>query len=189
MKSGISIHSKFLTSIALSVATLAVCPSGLYSENLDHHIAHKVNQLEKRVSLLESNEIICGPITISHVHLGNQKTFLTLQPAQSVECSLHYALDSSQQEFFDKHYIIVGLEGVAAETAVTHLYGVWNSTGTKDFTLTAPLQDGDYEVKVAYYAADTAEEALNKWNVLKQEPSSNATIGIIRVQSSVLQAQ
>lgn len=171
---------KSFTSFVLGVALLVFCSANVYGKD---HMAQHLQQLEQRLSLLEKVNVICGPVTINQVSLGHQKTFVQVKPGQHMECSLHYALDSSQQAFLDKHYLIVGIGGIAAEASVVHLYGVWDSKGTKPFTLIAPIQEGDYEVRAAYYHADTREEAFNAWNVLKQEPSSSTTIGILRVRA------
>lgn len=138
--------------------------------------------LEKRVSLLENDEVFYGPISVSRIRFDNSKHFIVLKPGQSVDCSFRYKLDSSQQEFLKKNHLIVGLSGIAAEDCATHLYGVWNSTGTAKFKLVAPLTEGDYEVRIAYRPGDTCEEALNSWTVLKDEPNAFATIGILRVR-------
>lgn len=174
-------YNKILNSLVIGAASLIFCPVEGYCQD---DVGSRLQLLEHRVSLLEKKNVICGPVTISEVSLGHQKAFVQVQPGQQVECSLHYALDSSQQAFLDKHYLVVGLSGVAAEAAVVHLYGVWDSKGTKPFTLVAPLQEGDYEVRAAYYHADTREEAFNAWNVLKQEPNSSTTIGILRVRAA-----
>jgi hypothetical protein len=141
----------------------------------------RLNSLEKRIGLLETRELNYGPLAISHVHLNNQNHFANVLPGQSIECSFHYVLDSQQQDFLHKKHLIVGLANVAAEVCATHLYGVWDSSGTSTFNLTAPLNAGDYEVRIAYRDGETCEEALSTWNVLGEQPSEYATIGILRV--------
>jgi hypothetical protein len=190
MKNIISSFSKFVTFTAIFLATFSLSPATMYGESYlpyyvdsyQYDLGEKIRQLELRVSLIETVNLNCGPVTISNVHLGNQNTCITTLPGQSIECSLRYKLDSSQQHFLEKHHLIVGLEGVGVEACITHLYGVWDSVGTKKFKLISPLEQGDYEVKVAYYACDTCEDAFNKWNVLRQEPCGLTTIGILRVR-------
>lgn len=177
----------FLTAVALASALVASpvqakdsCVSCQSIQNMEQ----RMSSLEKRVELLETNEIVYGPITVSHIHLYNQKQVAIVQPGQTIECDFNYKLDSSQQEFFHKNHLIVGLKGGAAQVCATHLYGVWNSTGKATFNLVAPLQEGEYEVRIAYREASTCEEAINTWNVLGDQPSSYATIGILRVQGA-----
>lgn len=182
MKNTLSFHSKIMVSLALLVGAFSVCPAVTHGATVDYSPA--LYQLEKRVGLLESVYRFCGPVTISQVRLGNQQTCLTVRPGQIVDCSLHYKYDASQQKFLNKHHLVVGLEGVAAETCIAHLYGVRDIKGTKQFKLVAPLQEGDYEVRAVYYATDKCEEALNLWNVLKVEPSNSTTIGFLRVRNA-----
>jgi hypothetical protein len=146
-----------------------------------NRLEHRVNVLEKRVSLLENDQTTYGPITVSHIRLNDSKHFTIVHPGDIIECSFEYQLDSSKQDFLSKNHLIVGLKGVAAEDCATHLYGVWDSHGTANFKLTAPLQAGDYEVRIAYRPGKTCQEALNTWTVLHNEPGNFATIGFLRV--------
>lgn len=177
-----------MKSFSKTIATLAVAMGALscsYSAHADDlaSLEARVSQLEQKVNLLSMEQVVYGPITVSHIHLGNDKHFTTVQPGQTIECKFEYQLDSSQQDFLSKYYLLVGIDGVACETCVTHLRGIWDSKGTGNFNLTAPLAEGDYEVRIAYRPADSCEEAINSWNVLGIEPSSCATIGIIKVRN------
>lgn len=156
-------------------------PEAYAKENSE--IEHTLDVLEKRVSLLENDEISYGPITVSRILFDKSKHFISLKPGQSIDCSFHYKLDASHQEFLKKNHLIVGLKGVAAEACATHLYGVWNSSGTANFKLTAPLEEGEYEVRIAYRPGDTCQDALNSWTILKDEPDGFATVGWIRVKN------
>lgn len=172
--------SKLLMTVAITAGALSTYPSDCQAKDTVR-FEQQLDTLEKRVNLLEMDRVVYGPISIHHVHFNNAKHFITLQPGQSIDCSFCYKLDSSQQDFLDRHHLIVGLDNTA-QVCATHLYGVWNSSGTAKFNLIAPLQEGDYDVRVAYRPGDRCEDALNSWNVLKNQPSSFATIGIIRVR-------
>lgn len=175
-------HSKIIAYLVLLTTTCSFLPVGA-SEG-DSNCVAVLRQLEKRVILLETANKVCGPVMISRVYLGNQHTFLVVHPGETIDCSLNYQVHCSQQKFLDKHHLIVGLEGVGAETCIGHLYGVWDARGTKQFKLVAPLQEGDYDVKVVYYPTDKCEDIFNMWNVLKLAPSNSTTIGILRVRNA-----
>ena len=175
--------SKMLTAIAIATGALSTYPSATYAKDIPDY-EHRLDVLERRVNLLTMNEVVYGPISVDRIHLNNAKHFAQVAPGQKIDCSFHYKLDSSQQEFLSKNHLIVGISGVAAEVCATHLYGVWNSSGTAKFSLIAPLKEGDYEVRIAYRPGDTCEDALNSWNVIGDEPSSFATIGILSVRQA-----
>lgn len=180
--------SKLCTAVVLmTVSALSTYPSAGYAGDISH-IEHRVENLEKRVSLLETEQVIYGPIAVHNIRLNQAKHFTIVHPGQSINCCFHYKLDSSQQEFLNKNHLIVGLKGVAAEVCATHLYGIWDSSGKANFKLLAPLQEGDYEVRIAYRPGNKCEDALNSWNVLNEEPGSFATIGLIRVINSPIAA-
>lgn len=146
-------------------------------EQLQHHI----NILEKRVALLEKDDTVYGPITVSHIKFDETKHYAVVLPGQTIDCVFQYKLDSSNEKFLSKNHLIVGLKAVAAENCATHLYGVWDSQGEAKFKLTAPLNPGEYEVRIAYRPGETCQEALNSWTILGDEPGSYATIGFLRV--------
>jgi hypothetical protein len=175
---------KLLAPIVAFCALSSVYPSAIYGE-IKSDIESKVAILEKRLNLLELDEVVYDPITISNVHLGNSKHFAIVQPGGTIDCSFKYVLDSSQQEFLKKNHLIVGLKNIAGEVCATHLYGVWDSSGKARFTLIAPLEEGDYDVRIAYRAGKTCEEALASWNVLDQKPDATATIGILSVRRNL----
>lgn len=170
----------------LFATTIVACGLSTYSSAAEardiFNIENRVTTLEKRINLLELDEVVYGPIAVHQIHLGNSKHFAVVQPGHIIECNFHYKLDSSQQESLHKSHLIVGLKGVAGELCATHLYGIWNSSGKAKFQLMAPLEEGDYDVRIAYRPGKTCEEALNSWNVLDQEPGDCATIGILRVR-------
>ncbi len=165
---------------ALALAGLACSPVSMHACNDTVH--SRLENLETRVSWLEGHKVTYGPITVSEVVFNKEvRNNFVAMPGQRVEGALHYKLDSSQQEFLTKNHLIVGIAGVAAETCVTTLYGVRDSSGTAKFNLTMPLEEGDYEVRIAYIQAPSCEEAINSWNVLGNEPTNFATIGFIKV--------
>lgn len=172
--------SKLCAVISIAVGALVTYPHAADAADIPH-IERRIDLLEKRVSLLEMDAVGYGPIFVSHIHFNHAKHFAIVQPGQTIDCSFHYKLDSSQQEFLKKNHLIVGLKGVAGEVCATHLYGVWDSSGTAHFKLLAPLEEGEYEVRIAYRPGEKCQDALNSWNVLKDEPGSFATIGIIKV--------
>lgn len=177
--------TKWCTASILTVCALSTYPNAAYAQDIIPQTLPEIRQrmvsLEKRINLLEQERVEYGPIVVSHVRFNNRKHFSTVAPGQTIQCSFHYKLDSSQQDFLTKNHLIVGLKGVAAENCATHLYGVWDSSGTANFKLMAPLQPGEYEVRIAYRPGDKCEDALNSWNVLKDEPGSFATVGFLRV--------
>ncbi len=182
--------SNFISTFAIGAGALCTYPldGALCSHPADAknpaQMEQAMNILEKRVSLLENDQTFYGPITVSKIIFNNSKHFAVVNPGQTIDCSFHYRLDASKQDFLSKNHLIVGLAGVAAEDCATHLYGVWNSEGNADFKLTAPLEEGDYEVRIAYRPGQTCQEALNSWTILHEEPGSFATIGILRVRTS-----
>lgn len=175
--------TKLLAAITISAGAMLTCPTAAYADDMSK-IELRLDYLEKRINLLDMEEIVYNPITVSHIHLGSSKRFIAALPGQKIPCSFHYKLDSSQQEFLLKNHLLVGLQGVSAEGCATHLYGVWDSTGVAKFDLLAPLAEGDYDVRIAYLPGDTCQDALNAWNVLGNEPSDYATIGILRVRNA-----
>lgn len=181
----ISKLSKLFVVTAITASTLLTYPDAAYASH--HHDSkateERLDMLEKRVNLLEKDEIVYGPITISDTRLGDSKQSVTLAPGQKIECCFRYKVDASQLDFLSKTHLIVGLKNVAAQTCVQHAYGVFDSTGTAKFELLAPLEVGDYEVRIASLPGDKCEDAFNAWNVLGEEPSSYATIGIVRVRN------
>lgn len=175
--------SKLLAAAIIAACTLSTYPSVAYARDISN-IEDRISILEKRLNLLELDEVVYSPITVNHIHLGHSKHFTVVQPGQTIDCSFHYKLDSSQQEFLIKNHLLVGLHGVAGEVCATHLYGIWDSSGTANFKLVAPLEEGDYDVRIAYRPGKTCEEALTSWNVLDQEPADFATIGILSVRKA-----
>lgn len=177
--------SKLFAAIAITVGALSSYPSVAYAHKDSSHIDKRIDYLERRVSLLEADEVTYGPIAVRDIHFNHARHFVSVAPGQTIECSFKYKLDSSQQEFLSKNHLIVGLKDVAAETCATHLYGVWDSSGKAEYNLVSPLiapgESKVYEVRIAYLPGDTCEEALSQWNVLGQQPDASATIGYIQV--------
>lgn len=194
--------SKFLAAATIGACVLSGYPSAIHAKDVSNteerapfssypspiqpkdmsSIENRVATLEKRLNLVELDEVVYGPITVHNIHLSNSKHFLMVPPGKTIECSFKYKLDSSQQEFLNVNHLLVGLKGVAGEVCATHLYGVWDSSGTAKFKIVAPLEEGDYDVRIAYLPGKTCEEALASWNVLKYEPGDSATIGILSVR-------
>lgn len=174
---------KLFAAIAITAGVLFTNPCAA-AQTMDscNDLEQRIDHLEKRVSLLEMDGVTYGPIMVSNIHFNHAKHYAIVQPGQTVKCCFHYKLDSSRQEFLSKNHLIVGLKGVAGEVCATHLYGVWDSSGKAHFNLLAPLEEGEYEVRIAYRPGEKCQDALNSWNVLKDEPGSFATIGIIKVR-------
>src|SRR5436305_14781696 len=94
--------SKFLVATAITASALSTYPDAIYAEDMVK-FEQDLSALEKRINLLEKEEVVCGPITVSPIRFNHVKHFATLQPGQSIDCSFHYKLDSSQQEFLSKN--------------------------------------------------------------------------------------
>lgn len=165
-----------MTAVILFTHTPALCAAH------DTTTEQRIDRLERRVQLLEMEEIVYGPITVTNVRLGPAKQRVIVEPGQKIGCSFRYKIDSSQLELLNKTHLIVGLANVGAETCVKHTYGVLDSVGVAKFDLIAPLEPGEYEVRVASRSGDKCQDAFNTWTILGDEPSAFATIGIIQVQ-------
>lgn len=145
-------------------------------------VNQSLNTIEKRLDLLETEKIVYGPITVSNIQFDGAKSIAIVSPGETIDCSLDYTLDLSQQEFLGVHDLLVGFRGVAYETADTQLCGVWDSQGTAQFQLTAPLESGDYDIRITYRPENDQEEGINFWDVISDVPDSFATIGVLRVR-------
>lgn len=176
--------SNLITTFVFGTVALSTYPVAANAMDMPQ-MEHALNVLEKRVSLLENDHTVYGPITVSNILLDKSKHYAVVIPGQTIDCSFRYKLDASKQDFLSKNHLIVGLKGIAAEDCATHLYGVWNSQGTANFKLTAPLAEGEYEIRIAYRPGSTCQEALNSWTILRDEPGSFATIGILKVTNQL----
>jgi hypothetical protein len=179
-------YLKLYTSLVFAAAAL-FCSTNVHAQESmaygEEHIETRMGQLERRIHLLEMEKIVLGPVTISKVRFGDQRNYFRAYPGQNIECSIHYELDADQEAFLEKHHLVVGLSSVGAEQCIAHSYGIWDNKGKRSFKLVAPLEEGEYDVKVAHFEAASCEDAYNAWNVLEQEPSKYSTIGIIKVRN------
>jgi hypothetical protein len=129
------------------------------------------------------DKVYYGPITISNIHFDDGGRLAIVQPGEVLHGSLHYRIDTSQQEFLHRYHLTIGIADIGAQDCVSHNFSVWNTdSGTGTFTLKAPLQPGVYQVRFSYQEAPTCEEARSVWNNESGEPSGYATIGIIIVK-------
>ncbi len=128
------------------------------------------------------DEVTYGPISVSDVHLNKGSRLAIVKPGEVLHGNLHYRIDTSNQEIFHRHHLVIGLKEIGAQDCVAHNWGIWDSnSGKGKFTLKAPLEPGLYEVRFFYQEAPTCEEARSVWNDEIGAPSSYATIGAILV--------
>jgi len=130
---------------------------------------------------LVADKINYGPITISRVHIKNSEKFAIVKPGETIEGSLKYKINSDQSKV-NLYHLVIGIKGVGAQDCVTHTLSLWDSKGKGNFTLTAPLKPGVYEVRFLFHEGVTCDDAKEVWNSGEKDPSSKATIGVIIVK-------
>ena len=131
---------------------------------------------------LISNEITYGPIAVSNVTLNNQQKLAFVRPNEKINGTLNYRIDASRLDSMHLYHLVVGLYSVGAQDCITHSFGIWNSSGKGNFTMTAPSKPGVYQVRFSYFEGLSCQAARNAWNARNGDPSSAATIAAIIVQ-------
>ena len=129
---------------------------------------------------LIADEVTYGPITIKDLSLGDSGRLVFAKPGEKIKGKLKYKIDVNKLTSWDVHHIILGLKDHEAQSCITHSFGVWDKEGKATFDLVAPMEKGLYEVRFDYQDAVLCNTAKEAW--IHDQPSSNATIGVVIVE-------
>ena len=199
---------RFLNWISPLVVTLC-CVSGIqaHAENTDQtvkdFIDHSAEALKKGVDKLGDDfvkiqnylenyqwkgmiqdQATSGPETLSHLKLNNRGKIIAVRPGEIVHGKVVCSLNPDQADSLNVYRVVLGLHGEGPQTTIGTTLGAFNGSSTEQFSLTAPVKPGIYQIR--FRTADNFLEgkAMDSWFDEKgKEPDASTTIGIIYVKS------
>lgn len=126
-----------------------------------------------------AKEVTYGPITISHLNIGESGRLVFCEPGETIEGTLKYKINVKELDSWGLHHIVVGLRHQDAQSCISHSFGVWDRKGNSSFSFQAPEGKGVYELCFEYYKGALCSDAFAQWQ--NSSPPHRATIGIVVV--------
>lgn len=133
---------------------------------------------------LIQDEASSGAETLSQLKLNNRGKVVVVRPGEAVQGEVVCSLNSEKAHNLNVYRVVIGLYGEGPQTTIGTALGVYGGSSKEEFSLTAPMKPGIYQIR--FRTADNILEskALDAWIDKKgNEPDASTTIGIIYVKS------
>ncbi len=203
------IRSKRLLAWVSPLVVILCCAGGIqaHAENFDQKVRDLINQsadaLKKGIDNLGDDfgkiqdylenyswkgivqdHASSGVETLSQLKLNNRGKVLFVHPGETIHGEVVCSLNSEAAHTLNVYRVVIGLYGKGPQTTIGRTLGVYGGSATEQFSLTAPMEPGIYQIRFRTADNYLESKALDAWVDEKgNEPGASTTIGIIYVKS------
>jgi hypothetical protein len=125
-----------------------------------------------------------GAETLSQLKLNHQGKAIVVRPGETIQGEVVCSLNSEKAHNLNVYRVVIGLYKEGPQTTIGTALGIRGGSSKEEFSLTAPMKPGIYQIRFRTADNFLESKALDAWVDKKgNEPDASTTIGIIYVKS------